>query len=95
MTDGIFGEAVKQVPSLVIFGASLGGIVIHFLKHLQKRDSILKDISKTCHDAQQRGNEAHDRSTEAVAENSKALGQVAECLRETGAILRTLNGKKH
>ena len=80
METSLLFELIKYAPVPIGCLVVIYMLVKIFLKHLEKRDEVLKEIGHTCHDVQ-------PRSIEAINDNSKVLGQVMECLNR-------LNGAK-
>ncbi len=75
MFEDFFAQLATQVPSLGV----LVVVVVIFLRHLNKRDELLGDISEKCHEVQR-------DAINTIKENSRVLGEMS-------VILRRLNGK--
>ena len=56
------GESAPQIAALI-------AVVGMFLWYLNKRDAVLRDISKACHEQQR-------NATSAIKENTAALGEM-------------------
>lgn len=69
-------ETAKQAPTLAV----MAWLVFAFLRHLGKRDDVLKGIGDRWHEVQR-------DSTKAIQENTRMLGKVDEALNR-------LNGRR-
>ena len=76
--ETIASEVIKQVPSLGV----LCFIVYFFLKHMEKRDAVIKEIHED-HLIERRDTRmAVDANTKAMTTNTMAIGELAKALKE-------------
>lgn len=70
--DSIWLEIAREVPNLAVLTA----IVVIFLRHMQKRDEMLRSIGQDCHEVQNRSIMAMERNTEQLGKTEKVLDEV-------------------
>ena len=75
-TEQLLNEVIVNTPQI----GALAWIVWVFIKHLDRRDQVIKEISEECHSVHNRSIEAVNENKELMGRNTQVLGQVEKFL---------------
>ena len=80
--ESIVNESVKQVPAMcfMVF------IVVHFIRYIGKRDELLREIERDCHEVQKESNRC-------ISRNSEAFGEIKSVMTNTTQVLQDISGR--
>lgn len=76
--ETLVSEVIKQVPSLGV----LCFIVYVFLRHMEKRDAVIKEIHEEHLNERRETRTSVDNNTKAMAVNTVAIHELAKALKE-------------
>ena len=73
MESSLMSELFKYAPVPIGCLVVIYMLVKVFIRHLEKRDAVLRELGHDCHKIQR-------DAIASINENSRVLGQVTECL---------------